>query len=159
MFQIYRCLKKGDSMKKYPIFVYGTLMQGFANSSLFNSIEEKIVYGDTRINNCALVTYHGGFPYLIPGDSNVYGDIFYIDELNDKNYSDILKRLDGLEGEGTHYRRVLKDIKVTIHINPSEFRKVWVYIPTDDTIRRLNLLQLKCFSCWRDFVSKRDNPF
>lgn len=79
-------------MVQYPIFVYGTLKQGFRNHDhcLDGNYDKKI---DATITGQLFNV--GYFPALIEKDGIVKGELYYLPE---NRYEEILNRLDRLEG-------------------------------------------------------------
>lgn len=94
------------------IFVYGTLKKGHHNHKRFLNVEPKfrgIVKG---------ALYSSGLPYLRPGNYDVHGEVYELDE-------DKVKMLDALEGHPTWYRRT--PIVVKTYENEAVFAEAYVY--------------------------------
>lgn len=112
-------------MSRKPIFVYGTLRTGFGNHSHFlaGNITE---IEDGTISGYRMVSL-GGFPMVFETDtpSVVRGELMHIRE---DIYDHVLRRLDGLEGEGHFYYRK----PCSVH-TPSGVKEAEVYVgPTSD---------------------------
>jgi len=82
------------------VFVYGTLMRGYANNCCLEGAE--FLSEATTVARFAMT--NRGFPYIFPDPKGklVRGEIWDIGS-SDK----ILAGLDALEGEGKHYDRVV----------------------------------------------------
>lgn len=79
------------------VFVYGTLKSGYGNNRLLSTSE---FVGDHIVTGYKL--FNTGFPVATPSaEHSVKGEIWDIG-----NDTDVLRRLDGLEGEGYMYDRV-----------------------------------------------------
>lgn len=121
-------------VQQYPIFVYGTLMQGHPNFMYgFGRYGEKVSIGDASIEEHVLLVprLNAAFPYLaevdaLPGDlkhhiyTPVKGQLMTVDP---SVWDECIHRLDDLEGINfNHYSRKLAKVKVV----GVEF-KAWVY--------------------------------
>ena len=115
-----------DKNKYLPVFVYGTLLEGFGNhqhflASNFDRKEDAVLYNH-------VMTSLGGFPMIFEsldksGKDAVIGEIYWIPR---SRYLEVISRLDSLEGEGYFYHRDV--VKVTIQSN-SERKEIetWAY--------------------------------
>ena len=102
------------SDRKYNVFVYGTLKYGFYNHFLLAGIPRRPAY----INGFKM--YEGpGYPYAVPGDGIIYGEVYSID-------SSTLSSLDCLEGYPNHYTRAEYDVDI-VHDDMTDKIKAWVY--------------------------------
>lgn len=121
-------------VEKYPVFVYGTLMQDQPNFEYgFGRYGDKVSVGDAVIEDHVLLIPHAdaSFPYLaeveaLPGDLKhrsyppVKGQMVTVPA---SVWDECIDRLDHLEGiSRDHYRRKLATVKVV----GVEF-KAWVY--------------------------------
>ena len=119
-----------------PVFVYGTLRQGFSNHGLLKGMPY-LGKGVSAIEKFEMKEpHHGGFPLLFEAgqrtnSSNVmagkvHGEVYVVDPLT-------LLELDRLEGNGDMYTRskqwiTLKDQTVAAKNNFKPCIQAWVYI-------------------------------
>jgi gamma-glutamylaminecyclotransferase len=103
-----------------PVFVYGTLKQGFGNHILLEYSD----FVDAAILEDYDMRYsHGnhGFPVIFKNKESkghiVIGEVYMVDQYT-------LKNLDRLESNGTMYNRKL----VTVELSDGEKMKTYVYI-------------------------------
>ena len=78
-----------------PIFVYGTLLEGYGNWEHFlNGKTERVVTGELAGHKMYAVA---GFPGIVPGYliDRVYGELMYVQP---DLYEDVLRDVDRLEG-------------------------------------------------------------
>jgi len=95
-----------------PIFVYGSLMQGFWNAKKY--LNGKVVRRKPATTKGRL--YHienRGYPALVEGEDVVYGEVIWV-----KAFEEVVKELDTLENysqarrENSQYMRVVQPIEV-----------------------------------------------
>lgn len=79
-------------MKKLPLFVYGTLRNGYGN--YYNYLDGYTVK-ELPAKIKGVMYSLGAFPAVIKGDGEVHGELMFIDE---KFYDFVLKQVDVLEG-------------------------------------------------------------
>lgn len=110
-----------------PVFVYGTLRNGFGNYQW--ALAGKTEKEETALLEGSLypVRHGGGFPCLIEEEEGlVHGELMYI---KPELYDDVMQSLDNLEGynpkhpEHSMYRRVLRIVRVG-----SKTVKAYVYV-------------------------------
>jgi gamma-glutamylcyclotransferase (GGCT)/AIG2-like uncharacterized protein YtfP len=92
----------------YPLFVYGTLRRGGSAARLLRGAE---FLSEASISGA--VIFRSGYPGLVPGDSQVAGELFQVHDA-------LWLRLDEYEGPG--YVRRLSEVQ-TGHKTVS----AWVY--------------------------------
>lgn len=119
-----------------PVFVYGTLRQGFCNHGLLKGMPY-LGKGVSAIEKFEMrEPHHGGFPLLFESgqrtnssnvmSGKVHGEVYVVDPLT-------LLELDRLEGNGDMYTRskqwiTLKDQSVAAKSNFKPCIQAWVYI-------------------------------
>src|SRR5689334_11772842 len=104
--------KLNDAIIPLPLFVYGTLKQGFSNHDAF--LKEAEYLGEADIKGTLLdLKYFPG--YVSDGDGIVHGELYRITKGQ-------LVSIDHLEGAGFLYDRVIVEATT-----PKEIRKVWTY--------------------------------
>ncbi len=91
-----------DSTRKHRVFVYGTLKRGNGNHHLL-AHSEFIGKATTAPEFRLLSAFRNVFPYLVPGEKSIIGEVFEVDEAT-------LRNLDRLEGyrpgqTNNHYNR------------------------------------------------------
>lgn len=98
-------------MKKYRVFVYGSLKKGFSNHHL---LENQIYLGNTLTKQNQFKMHHlGHYPGITTGgNKHIFGEVYEIDEV-------CLNQLDHLENNGVEYSRCLIDLM--------NFEKAWMY--------------------------------
>ena len=114
--------------KGLPFFVYGTLRpgQGLSHAWIGDAIGEHD--GAATVAGFALWAFPGSFPYAIPtGDPSDVAVGAIIRPVPGR-YSDVLARLDRIEGYPSHYDRV----EVTAS-TPDGPVQAWIYSPGDST--------------------------
>lgn len=130
-----------------PVFVYGTLRQGFSNHGLLKGMPYLGV-GVSAIEKFEMrEPHHGGFPLLFENgqrtnsgnvmSGKVHGEVYVVDPLT-------LLELDRLEGNGFMYQRskqwiTLKDQQVASKNNFKPCIQAWMYVA--------------CKPFWRDKVT------
>ncbi|MGL5354825.1 MAG: gamma-glutamylcyclotransferase family protein [Clostridium sp.] len=111
--------------QKLKIFVYGSLRTGFFNYNKYlkgHVIERKI----GKVNGRLFHMKNKGYPALIEGDDEVYGEVMTID-----NYVDVVKAMDEMEGykgmnnAENEYNRLILDVKL---IDENKAEKCYVYM-------------------------------
>ena len=108
--------------------VYGTLREGFANSSLWDGgLGMRLAdnYGIGTVDNYRLVSNNGYFPYALPA----YGERIVVEvvvpRVDINEAADELRyRLDELEGYPTFYSRVVVPVRIE-----DEVLHCWLYTP------------------------------
>lgn len=106
-----------------PIAVYGTLIEGFHNATLWEGLA---TYEECVIHDFRLVT-HGWYPYAIPAEGSLtVGQI--ITPTSEVNALTILSRLDHLEGVPHHYSREV----ATVQLENDAMVTAWIYVPVTD---------------------------
>ena len=123
--------KGGGFRKMNLLFVYGTLKKGFGNHRVLYDgsapptlLSSNAYTYDTKWDIIPNGPRGGGFPYLIPGDYSVMGELYLV---NDK----VFRQCDGLEGYPNFYDRHL--IPVSLRENPrvQDIQMAWAYVPAD----------------------------
>lgn len=111
--------------KQRPFFVYGTLLPGQPNFSVW---EQEIMRMDTAVFSGGLLFDMGQYPMLVEADrGEVHGRLIHV---KPETYTTLLRYLDRLEGfdpdrpEKSIYRRVLKKIVIG---NGQEV-EAWIYL-------------------------------
>ena len=96
------------------VFVYGTLMNGYVNNRCYLAQSECLGKGEITGYGLYAVS---SFPGIVPEDGEkVKGEVYSVDQ-------DTLKRVDGLEGEGSLYLRKKVEVRVD-----SQIVQAWTYI-------------------------------
>ena len=96
------------------VFVYGTLMKGYGNNRYYLAQSEFLGKGEITGYGLYAVS---SFPGIVPEDGEkVQGEVYKVDQ-------DTLKRLDGLEGEGSLYLRKKVEVRVD-----GQMVHAWTYI-------------------------------
>ena len=125
-----------------PVFVYGTLREGFGNDRLWHphaTRREAPGGGRWEVRGYNLVT-NGGFPYAVPTPyvdgigltARIVGEL--IEATDAEHEAEMMKRLDYLEGVPHHYRRAL--VSVELHGSANDLDgypslNAVMYQPTD----------------------------
>lgn len=93
------------------VFVYGTLMKGFGNNVLLDEAE---FIGPRFMMFPGRMISYGGFPALVKSDSivRVSGELYNVN-------TEIMERLDHLEGYPGFYDREIREVKTG--------EQAWVY--------------------------------
>ena len=95
------------------VFVYGTLMNSRSNHSY---IKEQKLIGEARLDDYEMYNVRS-YPGIVPkGGEYILGELYEVS-------SEVLKRLDKLEGEGYLYRRITAKVRVN-----SEEYEAYAYI-------------------------------
>jgi gamma-glutamylcyclotransferase (GGCT)/AIG2-like uncharacterized protein YtfP len=143
-----------DKNKYLPVFVYGTLMEGFGNHSHFlhnnfDRKEEAILQGHVMMSL-------GGFPMIFESPSKserdvIIGEVYWIPK---SRYLDVMGRLDSLEGEGYFYHRDI--VMVTVQSN-SEKKEIeaWAYRGHSDR----QIKNIVVSGSWREHVASSKRTF
>lgn len=79
------------------VFVYGTLMKGNSNHRFLDGTK---YIGSARIAGYSMFEVTKHYPGIVHGSDDIYGEVYEINK-------DVLNRLDGLEGEGFLYKRIV----------------------------------------------------
>ena len=123
--------------KQYPLFMYGSLMQGFGNHfrirNIFSEMKKAILQG---FDMYELWTYPG----IIPGKGQIHGELYYI---LPEYFETILKELDRIES-GAGYHRELKEV----FDNEGITILAYVYILNYDILDRCNKIES---GDWREY--------
>ena len=96
-------------------FVYGTLLQGESNHSYY--LENDWCIGSALVSGFDMFDV-GYFPAVVSGKGTVQGELYEIT-------AETLKRLDGLEGEGSLYIR--KCVPVVRESGETAFASIYIY--------------------------------
>lgn len=116
----------------HPVFVYGSLREGFGNHGLLYPAKTHLVAAEMP-DMTLRANANSGYPYALEGDGRIAGEVVW---LSDDEEGDAARdRLDYLEGfdsqrpSSSHYQRIEREILVT---PPGESQhrpvKVWVYV-------------------------------
>lgn len=106
------------------VFVYGSLKNGFGNHDHFLKFSKMLGEGVT-VDRCWFMLDLGCYPGVVRmpdtvGDGfRIYGEVYEVD-------SHTLRKLDGLEGNGSFYTRE----KVPILVEGGETVEAWMYVLT-----------------------------
>lgn len=112
-------------IQKLKIFVYGSLRTGFFNYDKYlkgNVIKTQ----PAKINGRLFHMIDKGYPALIKGVDEVYGEVMTLD-----NYESVIEAMDNMEGylgidnEGNEYNRMALDVKL---IDENKVEKCYVYM-------------------------------
>lgn len=121
-----------------PFFIYGTLLQGEANSHLL----KKGIVGSARayLEGAQLFDL-GPYPMLVWGDGSVWGEVVVIDPLHYARVRSALDRLEGVRSDaplqaGGLYHRC----RVTVDVG-GRAQEAWTYIGKEEVARRGRLIQ------------------
>lgn len=114
---------EGYDDKRHRVFVYGTLMRGYANNYTFLQGEDTVFMGNACTSSPMYLIYSGGpgtFPVACDymPETSVTEELQILGELYDVSSSTLLK-MDQLEGEGYMYdrkRRPVVDGEAVSHI-------------------------------------------
>jgi gamma-glutamylaminecyclotransferase len=105
-------------MKRFLVFVYGTLKKGFYNHDVIRSENTEFLGRACTLPEYDMVSL-GGFPGVVKdGKYKIEGEIYSVD-------SDTLRLLDHLESNGRLYNR--EEIELD-----TQKELVWIYILLDD---------------------------
>ena len=106
----------------YPLFVYGTLLQGQPNHHLLSGRIDRISPG--WIEGAELYSL-GSYPMLVEGHGRVVGELVYLPDATEAYFAilDLLDRLEGVDDEDGLYRRVLMQVCTA----SGEQTPAWVY--------------------------------
>lgn len=107
--------EEGNGMK---VVVYGTLKKGYSNSHFLKGAE---LLGPVKVDGFKLFysSSDRGFPVATPcGESSIMGELYQIPSGN----TQMIRSLDGLEGEGFMYNReVVLDEETQMYVGVKEF--------------------------------------
>jgi gamma-glutamylcyclotransferase (GGCT)/AIG2-like uncharacterized protein YtfP len=135
-------------MKNLPVFVYGTLRQGFGNHSRYLEGKTRIIVNASAKGTMFSV---GGFPALIesPMDKEIKGELVFIQP---DNYDKVLQSLDFLEGYRQHNLEMSMYLrkKVTVMTDGGVPVEAWVYYWN----RSVKGLQLIESGCWKEYKNR-----
>lgn len=130
------------------IFVYGTLMRGFANHEKY--LAKNIITVQKATIKGQLFHLPQGYPALVEGSGRVYGEYVTV-----KKISSVLKRLDELEdyhgpGRDNEYERVIREVLLA----GGEVVRGYVYVYAANRYRELAEWGKKVLSGdWRAFYT------
>jgi gamma-glutamylcyclotransferase (GGCT)/AIG2-like uncharacterized protein YtfP len=108
-------------LEKNYVFVYGSLRKHHPNAQQLKNADCIAEQSWTKGN---LLDSGYGFPYLVPSDGKVYGELYSVDD--DELHA--LDRLEGYHGEGrnNHYERVIQKV-----VTDNGAYQAFVYILAD----------------------------
>lgn len=107
-----------NNNRNIPVFVYGSLKQGFGNNLLLSDAEYVGEYC-TSDEDYAMISL-GAFPAVIPnGMGSIVGEVYNINILE-------MARLDRLEGNGHFYTRRM--VEVISPYDEEEKLSAWMYV-------------------------------
>lgn len=116
--------------KPFPIFTYGSLLQGLHNwTSYIKPFEHSVV--DGVVSNVDMFAYENHFPYVTSGTGQVQGEVVSVIP---EDFHILLALLDGLEGYSgptaphNHYIRV--EVMVETEDGPVE---AYMYLAAPET--------------------------
>ena len=138
---------RGESKSQIRwVFVYGTLMKGFANyDNYLKGHVSRIMKGETigRL-------YHlpQGYPALVDGGGVIKGEVMEL------NAQDVLKKLDRMEGfeEGGTDNLYERETR-TVALESGERVECWVYLFCDEAYAENNGIEIPGGD-WRKFIQK-----
>jgi gamma-glutamylcyclotransferase (GGCT)/AIG2-like uncharacterized protein YtfP len=116
-----------------PIFVYGSLKQGLHNHWLLHNAIFIDVAQTTE--QCWDMISMGGFPAVIPGNKNIYGELYHVTPQD-------LLMLDHLEGHPDFYSRT------AVELNNGQ---AWMYVlnpSTDYDNNKENIIEENNLLIW-----------
>ena len=93
--------------------VYGTLKRGFGNHRLLETAD---FLGECIFSGAEMYT-NGGFPIVFDGKYDILGEVYRVNPT-------VMRSLDGLEGEGSMYKRRQIPLRV---LQPKQELTAWVY--------------------------------
>lgn len=119
-------------MTTYPVFVYGTLKEGYGNHYRILKDREGVRPAGRAVTVAHYRMLDSGFPVLREDDDGhrVLGELYWVN-------TRVLKELDALEGEGHMYHR--RDIQV--RLADESLVKVQTYIGADSWDRRTHYVR------------------
>ncbi len=126
------------------LFVYGTLMSGFsAHTFLIDAqfISHGILYG------ARLVHLEEGFPGVIEGEGEVFGEVYRVDEITLKAI-DLYEEFNELLPKESLFIRKVKPIRL---IPMNEWVEAWVYLLNPSLVEEFIEVP---FGNWREFIKK-----
>ncbi len=138
-------------MKKFKIFVYGTLMEGYHNYDKY--LNGHVI--STKNAHIKGKMYHlpqKGCPAVIEGDEDIYGQVF---EVEDDENNTVSKSVDDLEkyfngSDEVMYERKLK----TVFYENGECEDIGVYIFVNNKYLNSNkVIDIKSGN-WHEFNKK-----
>lgn len=141
-------------MKKLPIFVYGTLRNGFGNY-------ERLLKGNTIAEHAAITTgsmfsvYGGGFPALLTepkSNEPIKGELMFI---KDELYDEVIRSLDWLEGYHEEYEHESMYLRKAVKIcdeSKGEMIESWVYYWNRNGS---GLGEHVESGCWKEYKNKK----
>jgi gamma-glutamylcyclotransferase (GGCT)/AIG2-like uncharacterized protein YtfP len=116
--------KKFKQFRELPIFVYGSLRKGYWNYSHLDGSTKYEIEGSTK--GKLYMVGGAGFPALVRGDEDVFGELMFI---KPEKFKEVLARLDRLEGyyplresQSMYLRR-----KIMVYADGREY-EAWGYI-------------------------------
>jgi gamma-glutamylcyclotransferase (GGCT)/AIG2-like uncharacterized protein YtfP len=110
-------------MKKTPVFVYGTLREGFGN--YMRILKGKASEPQKATLDGFEMYSVGGFPAIMPGEGQVIGEVMY---LNEDQYERTMLNLDGLEGYYPQRENYSMYLRRTMTVTLENGEKVDAYV-------------------------------
>lgn len=123
-------------MERLPMFVYGTLREGYGNDRLFHRPVANVQHQTALLMGYDM--YAAGIPFIYPSvDENaiVTGELVTV---SDETYQEMMEKVDALEGynvysdSGWYMRR-----RVTVVIGDGEQVEAWAYIAQEQPTCRI----------------------
>ena len=115
-----------QTVEYLPVFVYGTLKPTAQRSNHNFTLIEHAITGQQPGSISGYDMFSTGmFPYVVPGDGTIQGEIITLDE---RRYAGVMRALDVLEGHPHHYVRM----EVPIETATGETVRCWMYVAAAD---------------------------
>ena len=131
--------------KNMPVFVYGTLINGFGNYNHFlkgNTVDEQEATAEGfQLYDVA----NGGFPGIIKGEGTVKGQLMYFSDYGFENALKQLDRLEGYQKWSSHNMYVREE--VTVKNQLGEPVQAWIYLWNNKVIKQTRITS----GCWREY--------
>lgn len=104
-----------------PFFVYGTLRRTGSNAHM---LQGKVARTATAQADRLTMLHMGTYPMCVEGQDVICGELVWV---KPEDYSQILARLDALEGHPDYYHRVKRRVTV---LPGGNLVQAWIYLGT-----------------------------
>lgn len=142
-----------EQNKNIPLFVYGSLSEGFYNYNIY--LKGKVlIKHESRTKGKLFHLVNKGYPGMIEGDEWVYGELFTI-----KDYEKTLEDIDkmehyyGKDNPENEYNRVISEVEV---IDTNEKVRAYIYKYNEESEYELKHRHKEIpYGDWRKFMKEQ----